>query len=80
MNDRSTKPKDKPVELEHPGFDVEATRRAQATAERAREVQAGKGEHADEAYVEEGPREAARRMGSSEESVKESVERARDQA
>ncbi|MEA3199920.1 MAG: hypothetical protein QOE90_1348 [Thermoplasmata archaeon] len=69
--------KEKPYEPAYKGFDVDETRRAQETAERSREVQAGKGESVDADYVDEGPREAAERMGRSEKDVGDAVERAR---
>ncbi|GEM_PF-6302960 len=69
--------KEKPYRPAYTGFDVETTRNAQATADRARENPSGKGEHADAEYVDEGPREAAERMGTSEKDVGDAVERAR---
>jgi hypothetical protein len=69
--------KEKPYQPAYTGFDVEATRRAQATADRAREGEGAKGEYADAAYVDEGPREAAERMGRSQAEVGDAVERAR---
>jgi hypothetical protein len=69
--------KEKPYKPAYTGFDVDATRHAQATADRAREAPAAKGEHVDAEYVDEGPREAAERMGTSEKDVGEAVERAR---
>lgn len=74
--DRSRMAKDKPYEPKHKGFDVEAQERAQATVDRARELQAGRGEYADD-YLEQGPEEAARRRGESAEDVGASVERAK---
>lgn len=71
---------DKPYEPKHKGFDEETSRRAADTAERARKVQAGKGHYADESYVEDGPQEAAERLGESREDVEDSVERAQRQA
>ena len=73
MDDR----KEKPYKPSYTGFDVDATRKAQATAERAQEGAAAKGEHVDAEYVDHGPREAAERMGVSEKDVGDSVERAR---
>lgn len=69
--------KEKPYEPAYKGFDAETTKRAQDTAERAREGATAKGEMADATYVEEGPKEAARRMGDSEKDVGDAVERAR---
>ena len=68
---------DQPYEPSYSGFDKERTKRAAQTAERAREGAAATGEMADATYVEDGPEEAARRMGSSEKEVGDSVERAR---
>jgi len=69
--------KDEPYKPQYKGFDEEATRHAQATAQRAQEGAAAKGEHVDAAYVDEGPEEAARRMGSDAKSVGDAIERAR---
>jgi hypothetical protein len=69
--------KDKPYQPSYRGFDVAATRRAQETAARAAELQAGRGESVDDAYLDEGPREAAERTGRSEKDVGDAVERAR---
>lgn len=65
---------DAPYEPRHKGFDVEATRRAQATAERAQEGAGAKGEDANSAYVDEGPEEAARRTGDSSERLGGAIE------
>lgn len=55
--------KDAPYDPDYKGFDVERTRNAQATGERARETADARGEDANAAYVDEGPAEAARRTG-----------------
>lgn len=68
---------DEPYKPKYKGFDEEATRRAQATADRARESAGAKGEWADAAWAEEGPREAAERMGTDEADVGRAVEGAR---
>lgn len=67
---------DPPYRPRHKGFDEEATRRAQATAELARSL-ASSGEPAGGAYVDEGPDEAARRTGRSREELGDAIERAR---
>lgn len=69
--------KEKPYQPGYTGFDVEATKRAQETAQRAQKGAAAKGEHVDAEYVDEGPEEAGRRMGSSAQDVGDAVERAR---
>ena len=69
--------KEQPYKPAYTGFDVEKTRHAQATADRAQEGAGAQGEDANAAYVDEGPAEAARRMGESEADVGGSVERAR---
>ncbi|HEX2022074.1 MAG TPA: hypothetical protein VHH36_05130 [Candidatus Thermoplasmatota archaeon] len=56
--------KEKPYEPKHKGFDEEATRRAHATVDRARETQGAQGEDANREYVDEGPAEYERRTGS----------------
>lgn len=70
----------KPYAPKHPGFDVEQTERAQKTADRAREGASGSGADADWSYAEDGPKEAARRLGTSEKDVGERIERANDAA
>lgn len=74
MADR--KKADKPFEPAYKGFDEEATRNAQATGKHARDNPAAKGEWANAEYVEEGPKEAARRLEKSEEEVGEDIQRA----
>lgn len=69
--------KDEPYRPRYKGFDEETTRNAQATAQRAQEGAAAKGEHVDAAYLDDGPEEAARRMGSDAKSVGDAIERAR---
>lgn len=70
-----TDPKDEaPYEPRHKGFDVEATKRAQATAARAQEGAGAQGEDANGAYVDEGPEEAARRTGDSQERLGGAIE------
>lgn len=70
---------DAPYRPAYKGFDEEATKRAQETAERSQKVQAGKGHYADETYVEEGSEEAGRRRGESASEVEDSVTRANEQ-
>lgn len=67
---------EKPYEPRYKGFDEEATKRAQETAERAQKGGAAKGEDANADYVDEGPDEAARRMSTTREHVGQSVDRA----
>ena len=68
---------DGPYRPKYKGFDGEATRRAQATADRARDSAGAKGEDANKEYVDGGPEEAARRSGTTADEVGHSVERAR---
>jgi hypothetical protein len=56
---------DAPYQPKYKGFDAERTRRAVETAERAKEGAGAQGEDANREYVDEGPREAAERMGAS---------------
>lgn len=65
-----------PYRPDYKGFDEELTRRAQATAGRAQEGAAARGEDANREYVDEGPGELARRTGRSPEELGESIERA----
>jgi hypothetical protein len=68
---------DGPYKPKYKGFDEEATRNAQATADRARELAGAKGEDANAEYVDKGPEEAARRTGRSPKEIADAVERAR---
>lgn len=67
---------DAPYQPKYKGFDAERTRRAVETVERAKEGAGAQGEDANREYVDEGPREAAERMGASSADVGASVERA----
>lgn len=73
---KDRKKADAPYEPEHKGFDVETTRRAQATADRAREGASARGMDANSEYVDEGPEEAARRTGDSAERIGGAIEEA----
>lgn len=66
---------DGPYRPRYRGFDAEGTKNAQATAERSREG-ARSGEHVDRSYMEDGPREAARRTGSTADEVGTGVDAA----
>lgn len=57
------KKREAPYKPAYKGFDEDLTRRSQETADRAQEVQAGKGEYVDAAYLEEGAEEYRRRTG-----------------
>ena len=63
--------KEQPYQPDYEGFDVAATRRAQKTAQHARDHPAAKGEDANREYVEEGPEEYRRRTGDDPPDVKE---------
>lgn len=86
MDDKSARPKKRTAsdpeqkeasyEPRYKGFDERATRQAQATNERAQERAGAKGMDANEAYVDEGPEEAARRTGRSAEELGASIEEA----
>lgn len=67
---------DQPYVPKYKGFDEEATKNAQATAERSREGARDAGAGEPNAYVEEGAKEAGERTGRSAKEVEESVERA----
>lgn len=54
---------DKPYVPRYKGFDEEAQKRAQATADRAQETEGAKGEDANKEYVDGGPEEYKRRTG-----------------
>ena len=56
--------KDKPYVPKYKGFDEEATKRAHATYDRAKETEGAKGEDANKEYVDEGPKEYERRRRS----------------
>ena len=66
-----------PYKPKYTGFDVDETRRAQETAERAQKTAGAQGEDANKEYVDDGPAEAARRSGSDAKSIGDAVERAR---
>lgn len=63
-----------PYEPRHKGFDVEATKRAQATAQRAQDGAGAAGEDANRSYVDDGPEEAARRTGDTSERLGDAIE------
>lgn len=52
-----------PYKPAYKGFDDEATRHAQETAERAHETEGARGEDANKEYMDEGPAEYRRRTG-----------------
>lgn len=56
-------PDEEPYKPKYTGFDVEETRRAQDTAERAQQTAGAKGEDANKEYVDDGPAEYRRRKG-----------------
>ena len=53
--------KEKPYAPKYTGFDEEATKRAHATVDRAKESEGAKGEDANKEYVDDGPAEYERR-------------------
>lgn len=70
---------DAPYRPRYKGFDEEATRNAQATADASRRT-AAPGESVDSEYMASGPAEAAARTGRTSEEVGEAIERARRRA
>ena len=54
---------EKPYVPRYKGFDEEATKRAHETVDRANETAGAQGEDANREYMDEGPAEYERRMG-----------------
>lgn len=54
---------ERPYQPKYKGFDEEATKRAHATVDRAKESAGAQGEDANREYVDEGPAEYERRTG-----------------
>lgn len=67
---------DGPYKPRYKGFDADATRKAQETADLSRRL-AAPGDAVDHDYLERGPDEAAARTGRSREDLGKAIERAR---
>lgn len=67
---------DAPYKPTYKGFDADRQKKAVETVERANEGAGAQGEDANREYVDDGPEEAAARMGSSRADVGAAVERA----